>query len=49
VPGTETRKYALQYLLLSLDYYRMNGRAPDTTAALKRAVEKVEQALVRGE
>ena len=32
----------LDYLRLSLDYYRMNGRTPDTITALKRAVEKCE-------
>jgi hypothetical protein len=37
--GADTR-YALEYARLSLDYYRMNGRTPDTIAALKRALEK---------
>jgi hypothetical protein len=39
---------ATEYLGLALDYYILNGRAPDTIAALKRALEKFEpQAPIR--
>jgi hypothetical protein len=38
----KSKTYAFEYARLSLDYYRMNGRTPDTVAALKRAVEKCE-------
>lgn len=41
-------KYTHEYLRLSLAYYRKNGRAWDTIAALKRALEKYEQAVSEG-
>lgn len=38
---------ATEYLGLALDYYIVNGRAPDTIAVLKRALGKFEQAPIR--
>lgn len=40
--------YIHEYLRLSLAYYRKHGRAWDTIAALRRAIEKYEQAVRRG-